>query len=93
MANDSDSVGFFAAEVLDRTAKRQPHKLAIIAKEGELSFASLNQKVHALAANLQQAGIRQGDRVAVLLPNCAAIPLSYYATQKIGVVTVILDAR
>jgi long-chain acyl-CoA synthetase len=93
MANDSDSVGFFAAEVLDRAAERQPHKLAIIAKEGELSFASLNQKVHALAANLQQAGIRRGDRVAVLLPNCAAIPLSYYATQKIGVVTVILDAR
>ena len=93
MANDSDSIGFFAAEVLDRAAERQPHKIAIIAKEGELSFASLNQRVHALAANLQQAGIRQGDRVAVLLPNCAAIPLSYFATQKIGVVTVILDAR
>ena len=38
-------------------------------------------------------GICQGDRVGVLLPNCAAIPLSYFATQKIGAVTVILDAR
>ncbi|HSF57713.1 MAG TPA: AMP-binding protein, partial [Candidatus Binatia bacterium] len=66
MANDSDSVGFFAAEILDRAATRQPHKIAIVAKEGELSFASLNQQVHALAANLQQAGIRQGDRVAIL---------------------------
>ena len=27
------------------------------------------------------------------MPNCAAIPLSYFATQKIGAVTVILDAR
>jgi long-chain acyl-CoA synthetase len=93
MANDSDSIGFFAAQVLDRATEHRPHKIAIIAKEGELSFASLNQQVHALAANLQQAGIRQGDRVAILLPNCAAIPLSYFATQKIGVVTVILDAR
>jgi long-chain acyl-CoA synthetase len=93
MAKNSDSIGFFAAEVLERAAERQPHKTAIIAKDAELSFASLNQRVHALAANLQQAGIRQGDRVAILLPNCTAIPLSYFATQKIGVVTVILDAR
>jgi acyl-CoA synthetase (AMP-forming)/AMP-acid ligase II len=35
----------------------------------------------------------RGDRVGVLLPNSTAIPLSYFATQKIGAVTVILDAR
>src|SRR4029434_10441485 len=69
------------------------HKTAIITKDEELSFAPLNQRVHAVAGHLQQEGIRQGDRVGVLLPNSAAIPLSYYATQKIGVVTVILDAR
>jgi len=93
MANDSSSVGFFAAEVLDQTTLRQPQKTAIVAKDEELSFAALNQRVHALAAHLQQEGIRQGDRVGVLLPNSAAIPLSYFATQKIGAVTVILDAR
>ncbi len=93
MANDSGSLGFFAAEVLEKTAHRQPQKTAIITKDEELTFADLNQRVHGLAANLQQAGIRQGDRVGILLPNCAAIPLSYFATQKIGAVTVILDAR
>jgi long-chain acyl-CoA synthetase len=93
MANDSGSVGFFAAEVLEKTAHRQPQKTAIITKDEELTFAALNQRIHGLAANLQQTGIRQGDRVGVLLPNCAAIPLSYFATQKIGAVTVILDAR
>ncbi|MDP2605897.1 MAG: AMP-binding protein [Deltaproteobacteria bacterium] len=93
MANDTHSVGFFAAEVLDQTAARQPQKTAIIAKEEELTFASLNQRVHALASHLQNEGVKQGERVGVLLPNCAAIPLSYFATQKIGAVTVILDAR
>ena len=93
MANDSGSLGFFAAEVLEKTAHRQPQKTAIITKDEELTFADLNQRVRGLAANLQQAGIRQGDRVGILLPNCAAIPLSYFATQKIGAVTVILDAR
>ncbi len=93
MANDSHSVGFFAAQVLDQTAARQPQKTAIIAKEEELTFAALNQRVHAIAGHLQNAGVKQGERVGVLLPNCAAIPLSYFATQKIGAVTVILDAR
>jgi long-chain acyl-CoA synthetase len=93
MAIDTDSVGFFAAEVLRETAARQPQKTAIITREEELTFAALDQRVHALAAHLQQEGIRQGDRVGILLPNCTAIPLSYFATQKIGAVSVILDAR
>jgi len=93
MANDTHSVGFFAAEVLDQTAARQPHKTAIITKEEELTFAALNQRVHALAGHLQNQGVKPGERVGVLLTNCAAIPLSYFATQKIGAVTVILDAR
>src|SRR5262245_9288605 len=93
MANDSSSIAFFAAEVLEKTAQRHPQKTAIITKDEQLTFADLNQRIRGLAASLQQAGIRQGDRVGVLLPNCAAIPLSYFATQKIGAVTVILDAR
>src|SRR5215467_6584148 len=93
MANDSGQVGFFAAAALESAAARQPQKKAIIAKEEELTFAVLNQRVQALAAHLQKEGVKQGDRVGILLPNSVAIPLSYYATQKIGAVTVILDAR
>ena len=93
MANHTDSVGFFAAEVLEKTAARQPQKTAIIAKEEQLTFGELNHQAQALASHLQKEGIRRGDRVGLLLPNSTAIPLSYYATQKIGAVTVILDAR
>src|SRR5262245_29615072 len=93
MANDSSSIAFFDAEVLEKTARPHTQKTAIMTKDDELTFADLNQRINGLAASLQQAGIRQGDRVGVLLPNYAAIPLSYFATQKIGAVTVILDAR
>ena len=93
MANDSGQIGFFAAEALEKRAARESQKKAIIAKEEELTFAVLNQRVQALAAHLQKEGVKQGDRVGILLPNSVAIPLSYYATQKIGAVTVILDAR
>jgi hypothetical protein len=33
MADDSGSVGFFAAEILTKTAERQPQKTALIAKK------------------------------------------------------------
>src|SRR5690349_24698830 len=93
MANDPDSLGFFAAVALDHMARRQPHKTAVVSKDEEITFQELNRRVHALATHLQQEGVRQGDRVGILLPNSTAIPLSYFATQKIGAVTVILDAR
>ena len=93
MADHSDSLGFFAGEALATTAQRHPQKTAIIAKEGELTFAALDQQVQALVTQLQTEGIRQGDRVGVFLPNSAAIALSYFATQSIGAITVILDAR
>ena len=93
MANHPGSIGFFAAETLEKTAARQPQKTALIAKEEELSFGTLAERVRGLAAHLQLEGVRQGDRVGILLPNCTAIPLAYYASQKIGAVSVILDAR
>ena len=93
MANRIDSVGFFAAELLDQAAREHPNKTAIIDKEEELSFSVLNGRVHALAGHLQSEGIKQSERVGVLLPNCAAIPLIYFASQKIGAVSVLLDAR
>jgi long-chain acyl-CoA synthetase len=93
LADYSNSVGFFAAELLDQAAQKHPTKTAIISKEEELTFAVLNRRVHALAGHLQSQNIQPGDRVGVLLPNCTAIPLIYFATQKIGAVSVILDAR
>ena len=93
MANDSGPIGFFAAEMLAQTAARNPEKTAIIAKDATLSFGELNDRVGALAANMQREGVGPGDRVGLFLPNSTAIPLGYYASQKIGAVTVILDAR
>ena len=52
MANNSGSIGFFAAEVLDKTAHRYPQKRAIVTKDEELTFADLNQRVHRLAPSL-----------------------------------------
>lgn len=93
MAEHSDRVAFFVGAVLEGSARRFPRQRALIAKEEELSFSALNDKVTCLASHLQSKGIRQGDRVGLLLPNSVAFALSYFATQRMGAVTVVMDAR
>lgn len=96
MANGADTherIAFFAGEVLAETARKQPAKAALIARQEQMTFATLDERVTSLAGHLQSAGVSQGNRVGILLPNSIAFALGYYATQKIGAVTVVLDAR
>lgn len=93
MAKHSDQIAFFAGQLLEETAHKYPEKTALIAREAELSFSTLNETVTRLAGHLHREGIRQGERVGLLLPNSIAFAQSYYATQRMGAVTVVLDAR
>lgn len=93
MAKHTGQIGFFAGQVLEKTAKRHPDKTALIAREGKLTFSEVDEKVNCLGGNLRTEGMKQGDRVGLLLPNSLAFALAYYATQRIGATTVVLDAR
>jgi len=93
MANDTNQSGFFVGEILERTAQRHPDKTALIAKEGKMTFSQVNEKSSYLASHLQAEGIKPGDRVGLLLLNSNAFALSYYAIQRIGAVSVVMDAR
>jgi long-chain acyl-CoA synthetase len=93
MAGDSRPVDFFAGELLELSARRYPNKVALIAREETLTFSLLDERATNLARHLQREKVKPGDRVGIFLPNCIAFALSYFATQKAGVVTVVLDAR
>jgi long-chain acyl-CoA synthetase len=92
MAIPGSQIGFFVDEALTRSAETYPDKVAFIFRGEELSFSSLNDKVKALAGRLNREGAAQADRVAILLPNSISFALAYYATQRIGAVTVVLDS-
>ncbi|MBI4529862.1 MAG: acyl--CoA ligase [Deltaproteobacteria bacterium] len=93
MAAHTDPVAFFVGARLEKTARLLPDKIALVSREGEMSFAAINEKATCIAGHLRREGIRSGDRVGLLLPNSLAFALSYYGTQRIGAVTVVLDAR
>lgn len=93
MADHPHQVGFFVGDVLAGAAEKYPEKTALISREGELTFRELSEKVANLATHLHCEGLQQGERVGLLLPNSLAFALSYYATQMMGAVTVVMDAR
>ncbi len=55
------------------------------------SYQELYQATLSLAASLQELGVEKGTRVAILLPNCPAYPMAYYALLKIGAIVAQLN--
>jgi crotonobetaine/carnitine-CoA ligase len=61
--------------------------------EGErLTFADMQARSDQVAAGLDQIGVRQGDRVALLTPNRVEMLELYFAVARIGATQVPLNA-
>ena len=54
----------------------------------ELSYRRLDESADRLASSLLGLGVRKGTHVAVMLPNVAAFPISWFALGRIGAVMV-----
>ncbi|WP_232631091.1 AMP-binding protein [Methylobacterium sp. Leaf118] len=80
-----------AADVNDRWALTEPDRPAILehAPDGAvatLTHGALRARSLALAAGLSARGVGVGDRVAVLLPQSAAVVLAHLAAYRLGAV-------
>ena len=60
-------------------------------RRGSVSWAQLARRVADLAAGLAAAGVRPGDRVALLLEPSADLTAAVYATWRAGAVIVVAD--
>ena len=57
-----------------------------------LSFAGLEERIAVAAARLQDAGVRLGHRVALLVPPGLDLTVAVYACWRAGAVIVVADA-
>ncbi|WP_313812848.1 long-chain-fatty-acid--CoA ligase [Glutamicibacter sp.] len=53
-----------------------------------MSYRELGEQVQQAAEGLRQLGVRAGDRVALILPNCPQHVIAFYAVLRIGAVVV-----
>jgi len=80
--------GITVAEMIERTARRQPGKIAVIHGETRITYEELVQSAKRLASGLSSLGLRSQDRVVVQLPNCPEFVALYLAFNYIGVIPV-----
>ncbi len=55
------------------------------------TYREINTESDALAAALVDMGLQKGDRVAIILPNCAQFIITFYAILKAGGVVVAVN--
>jgi long-chain acyl-CoA synthetase len=80
-------------ELLDNAARDYSDHTAIIFPgafddEHIMTYKQLHDKSNRIASALADMGVKKGDRVALLMPNCPQFVISYYAVLKLGGIVV-----
>lgn len=78
---------------LSRAATLFADRVAIIDGDIELTFSQMMSRVERLADVLRSAGLRPGDRVAVIEVNSHRYLELYYACAQTGIVIVPINIR
>jgi long-chain acyl-CoA synthetase len=72
--------------VLRKTAEEHPEKTALTYFEGEITYGELDSLSDQFAAAIASLGVKQGDRVAIFLPNIPQFVIAYFGILKTGAV-------
>ena len=78
-------------DYLDQLASGHAAKPALLFKGATMTYGQLGAASTAFAAALVELGVRKGDRVAVVLPNCPQFFIAEFGTWKAGAVVVALN--
>jgi long-chain acyl-CoA synthetase len=87
-------------QVLRDVAAKYPNNTAVVSSAhlpvagrvgAELTYSELDKQSDALAVALGKLGVKKGDRVGMMMPNCAQFVISFYAILKAGASVVALN--
>ena len=76
------------ADFLSETAEKFSQKRAIIFFGKKINYKELHSLTIKFANALVNMGVKKGDRVAIMLPNCPHEVIAYYSVLKIGAIVV-----
>ena len=78
--------------ILSATARRLPQKPAIIDGEFVYSYQQLDMYSSRFAAALARLGVKKGDRVGLLAPNCVEFEIAFFGVIKVGAVVTTINS-
>ena len=74
--------------LLEDAARRFPARTATIFQGARLSYSQVDTLSNRFANALCALGVKKGDRVALLMPNCPQFVIAYFGALKAGAVVV-----
>lgn len=80
-------------ELLATSVNIYADKDAVVTEQRTLSYLELDKESTILAANLQQQGVKKGDRVGAVIGNCAEFPIVVFACAKAGAIMVPINVK
>ncbi|WP_150306746.1 long-chain-fatty-acid--CoA ligase [Planctomonas psychrotolerans] len=75
-------------DIVDESAERFPSDVALEFFGSTTTYSSLRDQIARAAEGLRAAGVRAGDPVAIVLPNCPQHVVAFYAVLRLGAVVV-----
>ncbi len=79
-------------QILSDTARRLPQKVAVIDGEFTYSYQQLDMYSNRFGAALARLGVRKGDRVGLLAPNCVEFEIAFFGIIKAGAVVTTINS-
>ena len=71
-------------DLFEQCVKKYASKPAFHCMGRTISYAELDAMTRAFAAWLQAKGLKKGDRVAIMMPNCLQYPVALFGTLRAG---------
>lgn len=85
---DIEPVTQTLVDMLDDAVARYPARPALEFFGAVTSYRRLGDEVARAAEGLRRLGVRAGDRVALILPNCPQHVVAFYAAARLGAIVV-----
>lgn len=80
-------------ETIEKNGKDNPDGIACEYFKYKMTHGQLKRRVDEAAASMAAHGIEKGDRVGICLPNSPDLLIVFYAVNKIGAVSVMLNPK
>jgi len=74
--------------LIAKTIADFPHAVALDFLGATTTYEKLGELIDRAAEGLRRTGVKRGDRVALVLPNCPEHIVAFYAVQRLGAVVV-----
>ena len=75
-------------DIIGQSAATRPNDTAVIFREQAMTYGELAVMVARLSAGFATVGVRPGDKIGLLLPNCPPFVWAYFAAAQMGAVVV-----